>query len=76
MYMCLCKGLRESDIKRLIRTLAQAEVLAEEVLEEDALAAVLGLDDDDACGQCARDMDRFLALAADAWARVDPASAA
>lgn len=74
MYMCLCKGLSESDIKWLIRTLAQSEVPAEEVLEEDTLASVLGLDDDDACGQCARDMDRFMALATAEWTRVDSAA--
>jgi bacterioferritin-associated ferredoxin len=54
MFVCLCKGLTESDV-RLAGTTCP--------LEADALTQALGLDDRDCCGRCARNIDRLVALA-------------
>jgi bacterioferritin-associated ferredoxin len=53
MYICLCKGLTESDVQRLCRKTAPTT---------DTLATCLGLDDDDCCGRCARNIEEFLSL--------------
>ena len=55
MYMCLCKGLTQSDVQRMAPALP---------LTEQALIAALGLDDEVCCGRCALDVDEFAALAA------------
>jgi bacterioferritin-associated ferredoxin len=57
MYVCLCKGLTESDVVQL----APAEVPT-----GPALIAALGLDDDVCCGRCALEIDEFAELAASA----------
>lgn len=45
MYVCLCKGLTESDVQKV----------AHEVRgDKHALIMALGLDDKDCCGRCAR----------------------
>jgi bacterioferritin-associated ferredoxin len=54
MYVCLCKGLTESDVHGAGR----AGIVAPE-----ALLAYLRLDDDSCCGRCARELDRFVELA-------------
>ena len=54
MYVCLCRGLTESDVRRAARAGATTGA---------ALIAVLGLDDPDCCGSCALDVDRFVRLA-------------
>jgi bacterioferritin-associated ferredoxin len=53
MYICLCKGLTESDVQQLCQKTAPTA---------DALATCLGLDDDDCCGRCARNIEEFLPL--------------
>jgi bacterioferritin-associated ferredoxin len=53
MYLCLCKGLTESDVQRLCPKTPQSP---------DAVVARLGLEDDDCCGRCARNIHEFLAF--------------
>lgn len=57
MYVCLCKGLTESDVRKVIVT----EQLAEKN-ETDRLAQRLGLDDDDCCGRCVKNIRQLMAL--------------
>lgn len=59
MYLCLCKGLTEEDVERAGR--------AGCVTAEDLLVA-LDLEDTLCCGRCARDIDRFVAVAEEAFA--------
>ena len=54
MYVCLCKGLTESDIQRV----GQAGIV-----EAEKLVAALGLNDDECCGRCARDIQELMDLA-------------
>ena len=58
MYICLCKGIRESDV----RDLGRAGVLCPE-----SLTAALGMDQEDCCGRCARNIEELVALAAGEW---------
>ena len=62
MYLCLCKGITESDVKRLAYY---------GTTTEQALIAALGLSDDECCGRCLLEIDQFVALAASEWLRVD-----
>jgi bacterioferritin-associated ferredoxin len=65
MYLCLCKGITESDVKRLAYY---------GTTTEQALIAALGLSDADCCGRCLLEIDVidvFVALAASEWLRVD-----
>lgn len=55
MYLCLCKGLTESDVQRVAQA-CQAN--------PKALTTALGLDDDDCCGRCAGNIDQLAACAA------------
>ena len=55
MYVCLCKGLTESDIQQV----GQAGIV-----EPEKLVEVLGLTDDECCGRCARDIQELADLAA------------
>lgn len=60
MYVCLCKGLTESDVRRV--------TLSEEAagrLDEARLAHALGIDDEDCCGRCAKNICRLMNLSAD-----------
>jgi bacterioferritin-associated ferredoxin len=62
MYLCLCKGITESDVKRLASygtTTAQALIVA------------LGLSDDDCCGRCLLEIEVFVEVAASEWLRID-----
>ncbi len=43
MYLCVCKGIKESDVEDLGRA---------GITCPKQLAATLGIDDDDACGRC------------------------
>ena len=61
MYLCLCKAVTESDVKRA----AQAGTTTAE-----ALIVALGLDGDDCCGRCAQEMDDFVAVAVSEWVKV------
>lgn len=54
MYICLCKGLTESDIRRV----SQAGIV-----EADQLVEALGLNDDECCGRCVRDIQELSDLA-------------
>ena len=55
MYLCLCKGLTEADVKRQARCGSRCV---------EALIADLGLEDDDCCGRCAMDACEFESIAA------------
>ena len=54
MYICLCRGLTESDIQQV----GQAGIV-----EAERLVEVLGLNDDECCGRCARDIQELVDLA-------------
>jgi bacterioferritin-associated ferredoxin len=55
MYVCLCKAVRESQVREVVR--AGASTPGE-------LITALGLDQRGCCGRCARDPDRLWALGA------------
>lgn len=55
MYVCLCKGITESDVRKVGRG---------GVLPTDLLAAMLGIDEESCCGRCARNIQELVALAA------------
>ena len=52
MYLCLCKGLTESDVQRVCQSQANP----------DSLVSTLGLDDEDCCGRCVRNIEEFLSV--------------
>ena len=54
MYICLCKGISESKIREL--GLAG-------ICSPDALARTLGLEEEDVCGRCLRNIEALTALA-------------
>ncbi|HZR99767.1 MAG TPA: (2Fe-2S)-binding protein [Chloroflexota bacterium] len=56
MYLCVCNGVTESDVRRVAR---------ERYPTPDGLVRSLGLDSDGCCGRCAREIDRFVAVALD-----------
>jgi len=58
VYVCLCKGLTESDVKRQARCGS---------FTVEALLMDLGLQDDDCCGRCANDAEEFEAIAETEW---------
>ena len=55
MYVCLCKGITESDVRKLG---------CDGFLCPDLLAAALGIDEESCCGRCARNIQELAALAA------------
>jgi bacterioferritin-associated ferredoxin len=55
MYVCLCQGLKESDVERVGRSGCTTP---------EALVSALGLADPKCCGRCAREVDRLVRLAA------------
>ena len=57
MYICLCKGITESQVRQL----GQAGICS-----PDALARTLGLEEDGVCGRCLRNMEALMALATSA----------
>jgi len=57
VYVCLCKGIKESDIRKLGRA---------GVVSPGALVAALGIDEPGCCGQCAGKIQELVALAASA----------
>jgi len=59
MYVCLCKGLTESDIQRAAQTCK---------LDPKSLAERLGLDDEDCCGRCLRNINQLIVTASDCCA--------
>ena len=66
MYLCLCKTITESDVKRL----ARYGTTTPEALKAEGLIATLGLNDDDCCGRCLLEIDQFVAVAAREWLRM------
>jgi bacterioferritin-associated ferredoxin len=54
MYVCLCKGLTESDVQQAART---GQVCPE------TLKMCFGLEDDDCCGRCAKNIYELVAIA-------------
>lgn len=54
MYLCLCKGITDSQVRTLGR---------EGVVSPEALAAELGIDRDDCCGRCLSGIADLAALA-------------
>lgn len=60
MYVCLCKGLTESDVRRV--TLSEQ---AAGRLDEDRLAQALGIDDEECCGRCVKNICRLMTMAGD-----------
>jgi bacterioferritin-associated ferredoxin len=55
VYVCLCKGISESQV----RELGQAGICS-----ADALASVLGLEEEEVCGRCLQDIEALVAIAA------------
>ena len=55
MYICLCRGLTESDVQQAGRN---------GVVNEAELIATFGLKDTGCCGRCAKNIDELVALAA------------
>lgn len=55
MYVCLCKGITEDDVRKLGRA---------GITEPDALAHALGIDQKGCCGRCVRDIEEIVSLAA------------
>lgn len=57
MFICVCKGIKESDV----RELGQAGMTC-----PNALACTLGIDDEDnCCGRCINNIDDFVNMATD-----------
>jgi bacterioferritin-associated ferredoxin len=54
MYICLCKGISEAQV----RELGQAGICS-----PDALAKTLGLKEEGVCGRCIRNIEALVALA-------------
>ena len=55
MYICICKGIKESDV----RELGQAGITCPKKLAE-----TLGLDDKkNCCGRCIKNISKFVAIA-------------
>ena len=54
MYICLCKGISESQVRQL--GLAG-------ICSPDALARALGLEEEGVCGRCLRNIEALTALA-------------
>lgn len=57
MYVCICKAIREDQIRELGRC---------GVIDSGDLIDVLGLDQPGCCGRCIRSVDRLVQLACDA----------
>lgn len=55
MYVCLCKGITEADVRELGRA---------GIVEPEALAGALGIDQKGCCGRCVRDIEELVSLAA------------
>jgi bacterioferritin-associated ferredoxin len=62
MYVCLCRGLRESDVRGAARAGCTSP---------EALIARLRLDADDCCGRCIVEIDDFVEIATGEAARLE-----
>jgi bacterioferritin-associated ferredoxin len=54
MYMCVCKALTESDVRRVVQ---------EGATTAERLISGLGLHDARCCGRCVREVDRYVTFA-------------
>jgi bacterioferritin-associated ferredoxin len=54
MYLCVCTGVTESDVKRVAR---------ERYPTPEGLICALGLDGDACCGRCMLEIEEFVELA-------------
>lgn len=54
MYICLCKGITESKVQELGRS---------GFITPEKLASELGINKEDCCGRCIRDIEFILMLA-------------
>jgi bacterioferritin-associated ferredoxin len=54
MYVCLCKGLTEADVRRAGLSCP---------VSCDSLASALGIDQEGCCGRCLSSIDELVALA-------------
>lgn len=54
MYVCLCKGLAESDV---------LQAADRSGAHPDSLIASLGLEDDDCCGRCVENIRELVTIA-------------
>jgi bacterioferritin-associated ferredoxin len=66
MFICLCKGITDEDVRRLGES---------GITEPTELIAILGLDDRTCCGKCARNAGHLAELACEAHASSCRASA-
>jgi bacterioferritin-associated ferredoxin len=66
MYMCLCKGLKESHVEQVAR---------QGITTPEGLIAALELSDGDCCGRCARGIDAYVSLAERAQTALNPVTA-
>ncbi|MFZ5875571.1 MAG: (2Fe-2S)-binding protein [Nitrospirota bacterium] len=62
MYICLCKGITDSQVRSLGRS---------GVVSPEALTAELGIDRNDCCGRCVAGIPRLVAIAREALADTD-----
>lgn len=51
MFVCICKGIRESDVRELV---------AGRCVDPDLVLEVLGLDDPGICGRCPREISAII----------------
>lgn len=58
MYICLCRGIRESDVCELGRA---------GLVCPEALAATLGIDEPGCCGRCIQSINELAALASNEY---------
>jgi bacterioferritin-associated ferredoxin len=63
MYVCLCRGLTESDVAMAAR------VWAENGIEPDDIVEVLGLRCEEACGYCEKHPELLLDIVASEFER-------
>jgi bacterioferritin-associated ferredoxin len=67
MFVCICKGIRESEVRQLV---------AGRCVEPELVLEVLGLDDPGVCGRCPREISAIIEQAggrvADAEGNVEP----
>jgi bacterioferritin-associated ferredoxin len=54
VYICLCKGISESEVQALGRS---------GICSAEELALTLGLDEDGSCGRCLQNIEALVALA-------------
>jgi bacterioferritin-associated ferredoxin len=54
VYICLCKGISESEVQALGRS---------GIRSAEELALMLGLEDEGSCGRCLRNIEALVALA-------------